>query len=216
MLTLLNVPGHLRNCFGHINLVGIIPGNGKAEALNLNPYLEILVDELLFLSGCTMYSAYNKAPVSVKVKLLLYVLDYPGLNKVYHQHGSGSLSGCHWCHVIGTKCVHLDKVVYLSNRAYLDKADPIREDKIHFVDKTEDRSVRPKLQSLYSETSYRKLYDSAKNKSQASCVATATGCKSTYELSSLPEHNRIDERQTDNCHTIKDVIQNIMNLVTGN
>ena len=36
MLTILNLPRHMRNAFGNIKLVGIIPGNGRSEAKNLN------------------------------------------------------------------------------------------------------------------------------------------------------------------------------------
>lgn len=47
MLTLLNLPRNLRNRFASILLVGIIPANGTKEPQNLNPYLDVLVDELL-------------------------------------------------------------------------------------------------------------------------------------------------------------------------
>ncbi|KAL5015772.1 hypothetical protein ScPMuIL_005361 [Solemya velum] len=216
MLTLLNLPRHIRNSFENINLVGIIPGKGSAESPNLDPFVEILVDELLFLSGCDMYSAYNKAPVDVKIKLLIYVLDYPGFSKLFHQHGSGSLSGCHWCHIRGNRCEHLDKVIYLSNRSYLEKSDSIRKDTNHFVNKQEDMSDKPELRRFEKESSYRKAYEGAKNKAQASCVAAATGCKDTYALSKLPGHDRPNECQPDACHTVKDVVQNVMNLVSGN
>lgn len=214
-LTILNLPRHVRNAFGNINLVGIIPGNGKSESSNLEPYLEVLVDELIFLSGCKAYSAYNMAPFDVKIKLLLYVLDYPGLSKLFHQIGSGGLSGCHWCFIRGIRCDHLDKVIYLSNRSYLEESDFVRQDETKFIDKAPDLSRRPKLRTNDEETSYREAYEKSKNKTQASIVATATGCKGNYILSSLPGHNRITESQPDSCHTIKDVTQNIMNFLTG-
>lgn len=44
MLSLLNLPAHLRNIRGSILLAGIIPG--KDEPKNLDPYIEILVDEI--------------------------------------------------------------------------------------------------------------------------------------------------------------------------
>lgn len=146
----------------------------------------------------------------------MYILDYPGLCKVFHQTGSGSLSGCHWCHIVGKRCEHLDKVVYLSNRQYLDKSDPLREDEIHFADKSVELQDKPKMRNLDSESHYRKAYINSKNKTSAAFVASATGCKSTYVLSNLPGHNRLCESQPDACHTIKDVVQNVMNLVVGN
>lgn len=58
MLTILNLPRNIRNHFGNILLVGIIPGNGYKEPDNLDPYLDIQVDEMLELSMSTMYDAY--------------------------------------------------------------------------------------------------------------------------------------------------------------
>ena len=48
MLTLMNLPRKVRNQFSNIFLVGIIPGNGCSEVSKVDPYIEILVDELLF------------------------------------------------------------------------------------------------------------------------------------------------------------------------
>lgn len=215
MLTILNLPRHISNAFGNILLVGIIPGRGRSEASNLDPYIEILVDELIFLSGCTAYSEYSNAPVDVKIKLLLYVLDYPGLSKVFNQQGSGGLSGCHWCHVRGIHCPHLDKVVYLHNRSFLKNDDTMRDDVSNFRDKCEDRTCAIKLRSSKSENEYRTAYEHAKNKTHASTLAAATGCKGTYTLSRLPGHKRHQESQPDACHKIKDVVQNIVHLITG-
>lgn len=62
MLTLLNLPRKLRNLFTNIMLVGIVPGNKGKEAKTLDPFLEVLVDELLEISGSTLYDAYASAP----------------------------------------------------------------------------------------------------------------------------------------------------------
>jgi len=63
-------------------LVGIIPGNGGREPKSVDPYLEIVVDELLTLSGSQFYDAFRNAPFTFKVQILNYVLDYPGLNSL--------------------------------------------------------------------------------------------------------------------------------------
>lgn len=169
------------------------------------------MDELLCLTECKAYSEYHRGPVDVKIKLLVYVLDYPGLSKLFNLHGSGSIAGCHWCCVRGMKCKHLDKVIYLSNISYLLKNDPMREDNSHFMLKRSDFSGEPKPRTMADEETYRKAYENAANKTQAGIIA----CKSTYALVRLPDHNRIEESKTDACHTIKDVTQNIMNLITS-
>ncbi|XP_021376310.1 uncharacterized protein LOC110465059 [Mizuhopecten yessoensis] len=214
MMTILNLPRQVRNCFKNIMLVGIIKGKKNHSDSNIDAYVEILVDELLSLTGCTMYSAYSKAPVDVKLKLLLYVLDYPGLSKLFHQHGSGSLLGCHWCNVNGFHCAQLQKVVYLSNRSYLQKDNPIRFDVTNFCEKKVDNTCKPELRSIEKEKEYREAFESAQNKTQAKAVSKATGCKGKYPLQKLTDHNRPEECVPDACHTIKDVIQNIIHRIS--
>ena len=118
MLSLLNLPRNMRYHFGSILLVGIIPSNGTQEPRSLNPYLEILVDELLKLSGSTLYDAYQKAPFKCKVAVLLYILDYPGISKVLSVIGSGGIQGCMFCNIQGTRNEDLNKTIYLQNRRF--------------------------------------------------------------------------------------------------
>ncbi len=133
MLTLLNLPRKMRNRFGSVVLVGIVPGNGSQEAHNLNPYLDILVDELLELCNITLYDAYQKAPFPCKVELLLHVLDYPGISKVFSVVGSGGIQGCAFCDQPGEHDSNLQKTVYLRNRRFLPATSKLRKDKTKYV-----------------------------------------------------------------------------------
>ena len=56
-LTLLNLPRRVRMLFGSLMLVGIIPG--KSEPKTTDPYLEVVVDELLELCDSTIYDAHK-------------------------------------------------------------------------------------------------------------------------------------------------------------
>ena len=129
MLSLLNLPRNIRYHFGSIMLVGIIPSNGMQEPRSLNPYLEILVDELLELSNSTMYDAYQKAPFTCKIAILLYIMDYPGISKVLSVVGSGGIQGCMFCDIQGTRNEDLKKTVYLQNRRFLDLKSSMRKDR---------------------------------------------------------------------------------------
>lgn len=82
-------------------LVGVIPANGKEEPRSVDPYLEIVVDELMALSGTSFYDGYKEDYFTFQVHLHNYVLDYPGLNKVFRCTGAGALQGCMWCEIIG-------------------------------------------------------------------------------------------------------------------
>ena len=128
MLTLLNLPRNLRNRFSSILLVGIVPSNGGQEPRDLNPFLELLVEELLQISSTKMYDAYQGAPFECKVAVLLHILDYPGIGKVMSVVGSGGLQGCVFCGIQGERDMHLNKTVYLQNRRYLPKDSKMRKD----------------------------------------------------------------------------------------
>ena len=55
----------------------------------MNSYVDVLVDELFKLA----YIAYKKEMFNVKVNILSYVLDYPGIGKLFHTMGSGAYHG---------------------------------------------------------------------------------------------------------------------------
>ena len=75
ILTWLNLPIKLRTTLGPMMLVGIIPGTSTEEPKHLDPYMNVLMDELLELSECSMVDAYKGAPTVVKVALLQYLCD---------------------------------------------------------------------------------------------------------------------------------------------
>ena len=101
MMTLLNLPRDRRNLFENILLLGIIPGNGKQEPKTLDPYLEVIVDELLDLQNKQIYDAYQEKVFSLKIEIILHILDYPGIGKVFKLSGSGAYKGCIWCDIVG-------------------------------------------------------------------------------------------------------------------
>ena len=84
-VSFLNLPPSLRRLHGYLQLVGIIPG--KSEPKNTDPYLSILVDELIELNGSVVFDGYQNSTFLLQVALLLQVLDYPGQTKVFHCHG---------------------------------------------------------------------------------------------------------------------------------
>lgn len=104
MLSVLNLPRNVRNLFGNVMLAGIVPAQADGrEPKHIDPYLEVVVDEILDLSGVTFFDAFRGAPFSFKVELLNFVLDYPGLGKVFTVAGPTALQGCMWCEIRGRK-----------------------------------------------------------------------------------------------------------------
>ena len=96
MMTILNLPREIRNSFSNVQLLGIIPG-----PKTLNPYLKIVVDEFLTITNKDVFDAYSGATFQLKAAVLLHVLDYPGIGKLFHTMGSGAYQGCMWCEFEG-------------------------------------------------------------------------------------------------------------------
>ena len=113
MFSVLNLPKEVRNTYQNIMLVGIVPAQveGK-EPKSLDPYLEIVVDELLDLSEATFYDGYRKVEFAFKIDIFNYVLDYPGLTKVLSAAGPNALRGCMWCEKRGTCTTCIYNVVH--------------------------------------------------------------------------------------------------------
>ncbi len=213
----LNLPRNIRNLLSNLILVGIIPAQaGGKEAFNLEPYLEILVDELLCLTDMKIFDAYRKESFQVKVKILLHVLDYQGIGKIFHMTGTGSYRGCAWCQMKGTYCSHLKKIIYLGNRRYLERDSEMRNDTFNFPEKATELRAEPPARKFNEDLNYHKAYDNAKNQSQAKSIATATGCRGQYIFATgLPDFNRVTDVVPDAMHTIAVCVKHILSLITG-
>ena len=51
--------------------------------------------------------------------------------------------------------------------------------------------------------------------SHAQQIAKATGCKRTYSLMKLPNHDRVHQTVPDAMHTITDTVEKILYLIIG-
>ena len=89
ILVPLNLPQYCRNSSQSLMLTGIIPG--PAEVKNTDPYIDVLVDELLQINGSTVYDSYRNEYFNLEITILLNILDYPGHNKVFHCQGMWSI-----------------------------------------------------------------------------------------------------------------------------
>ena len=86
VLTVLNLPRHIRNLAGSMLLSGIIPG--RSEPKNMDAYLDVLVEEIMHMNTSEVYDGYRNETFHLKVQLLLNVPDYPGQNKLFHTQGT--------------------------------------------------------------------------------------------------------------------------------
>ena len=101
ILTVLNFPRKVRYSHSNFWLVGTIPGNGSKEPHSVDPYLSVLVDELLEITNKVVFDSYQNAPFNLKVDILLYILDYKGVGKVFNLMGPNAYQACAWCDLEG-------------------------------------------------------------------------------------------------------------------
>ena len=213
----LNLPQMIRNLFGNLILVGIIPAQREGkEPFHLDPYLEVLVDELLCLTDCRIYDAYKDEVFNAKVDILIHVLDYQGIRKVFHMTGTGSYRGCSWCQIKGTYCPHLRKMIYLGNRRYLTSNKPMRNDTSSFPEKGKEIKLEPKQRKFKEDLAYHRAFDNAKNQTHGKSIATASGCRGQYVFATkMPNFDRISKVVPDAMHTIAVCMKHILYLITG-
>lgn len=63
-------------------LTGIIPG--AKESKNMDPYIDVLVDDILDLDKMVVY---QKEHFTLKGNILLHVLEYVGQTKLFKSQG---------------------------------------------------------------------------------------------------------------------------------
>ena len=214
LLTWITLPQSLRQLLGPMLLMGIIPSGRKgSEPKSLDPYLSVLVDELLSLTEFPVYDSYCSAPVKVKVALIQYLCDIPAYSKVMHLSGHNGLRSCPYCKEIGHYCKHLSKTIHISNRQFLPIDHPLRSVGSGDADK-EDRTA-PEPFTLEEEKELRNQYEDKPNNSQKANHQKKTGFKGNYVLQQLPYHNRMDQMSPDGMHTLADFISHVMDMLAG-
>lgn len=213
----LNLPRRIRYNFANIILVGIIPSQVKGkEPKHLDPFLEVLLDEIVYLSGCKIYDAYRDAPFHLKVEIMIYILDYQGFGKVFSLTGTGSYRGCAWCMHKGHYCKHLSKVVYPGNRRFLPADHMLRKDSVNFPDQSEELRHRPPDRNFQQDVMFHKAYDNGKSQAQCNRVASGTGCRGMYSLAQKhPQFDRVQQTMPDAMHTIAVQIKHLVRCIAG-
>ena len=216
MMSVLNFPISFRKSVGGILLLGIIPGNGRKEAFHLDPYISLVVEELLVLSDCHVYyPSYMRAPVKVQAKLLQYVLDFPGISKLLKLPSTGAVKACPWCSITGKYSKSFRKTVYLDNRRYLESDNVLRSNE-NFTGSSEyDHRIKPGTLTVEDQTFKRRQFDQLPNENQRKIFTREHGVKGTYALMKLPYHRYHEHVQPDGMHTVFDVVEHILAWLIG-
>lgn len=215
MLTWITLPPSIRQLLGPMLLMGIIPSGKKgAEPKSLDPYLSVVVDELLSLTEFPVYNSYHSAPMTVRVALLQYLCDIPAYSKVMHLTGHAGLRSCPYCREVGHYCKHLNKTIHISSRRFLENNHPLRNEDGFAISGKEKRG-KPLPYTMEEEKQLRIEYERKPNNSQKASHQKSTGLIGHYILEKLPYHNRMQQMSADGMHTIADFISNVMDMLVG-
>ena len=95
-LTAFNIPRKERFHQHNVILAGVIPGPKEPE-LDINTFLQPLVNELLQLWNGVQMEAYNNIPIIVRAALLCIGCDIPAARKVSGFIGHRGTKGCSRC-----------------------------------------------------------------------------------------------------------------------
>ena len=79
-LFILNLPAQMWKKPDSMLLTGIIPG--PSEPKDIDPYVDIVVDDISRLNGVKVYDGYRDEHFNLIVNVVLQVFDYPGQNKM--------------------------------------------------------------------------------------------------------------------------------------
>ena len=212
----LNLPRRVRYSFANLILTGIIPSQREGkEPKHMDPYLEVLAEEIIFLSGSTIYDAYRKAPFQAKVEIMIYILDYQGFGKVFCLTDTGSYRSCGWC-------MQRESITNTCIKWSIQGTDGFCLP-IMFCGKTAITSLniqelrqRPAIRSFQQDISFHKAYGNAKNQAQRNRLASGTGCREMYVLSSKkPSFDRVKQTVPDAIQTIAVQMKHLVRCIAG-
>ena len=203
--TWLSLDPALATTLGPMMIVGIVPGKGAQEPKSLDPYVELLVDELLSETDKITFNAYLNAPVALKVRILHYQCDLPALSKLLHLPGPMA-SKCSFCNHRGTYSSFLHKTVHGNNARFLPMDHPARET-------CEDEI--PQKKSKQEDEMLRLEFDRLPNEARKQAFRKEHGVRGVHPLMKQESFDTPRQISPDGMHTCVDLCDNIMNLVLG-
>jgi hypothetical protein len=194
-------------------IVGIVPPtvkNGKRGGEpDIDAYLEVFVDELIQMGDTSLLLSHKRAPLDVKVRLVLFLLDFPGMAKVFHQNQQNAYRCCPTCKHEGCQIAPLNKMTYMESRRFLPQDHPLRSDRVLFPGLSVERRGPPERHTNEEQEGWRKTYDNLADKEKIEW-ARETGIKGTHPFSRYPNHDGIESRCPDPMHCCDVVVSKIL------
>jgi hypothetical protein len=188
-----------------IIIVGLVPGPGKA--IDLQPYLDILVADLNVLAnGVRSANPLNSQQFKmIYAYLLLTLADYPGLSEIHGLEGHASDNGCFKCHV----------QVYKSKGAQQKCCCRFRD----LMDEKEDEQRGARRQTTRipppAERTLENVKDTLLQIEESKSGAPIDGVKFACALGKLSYYNYITSLAFDTVHCCRGAFKHIRNAMGG-
>ena len=128
--------------------------------------------------------------------------------------GAGAYAGCVYCTSLGEYSNARTKMVYLDHRRFLAAGDPLRKQDTKFPSRKAPEEP-PRLKNMKYVKKANERYEAAQTAIKKKLIAQKTGCKGCYTLERLPYHDRILNTPTEPMHLIKNVVEHLVQLLTG-
>ena len=115
LASVINLPPHIRTRLGPSSLLCLAPGTyAKGETVDVDCVLDIFVDEMLYLNehGWQVFDAYRQETFTCYARLVFYMSDYRGLQKLTKLPGAPALMPCPRCWINGFKFAAKGKTIY--------------------------------------------------------------------------------------------------------
>ena len=159
---------------------------------------------------------YSGKTVSVSVKLLQYVLDFPAIGKVLNLPGSArSLRACPFCQIIGESC-SCNKTLFLQNRRYLPSAHPLQYQVSGHVNNAVEFREAPAAPIDDTENPHlREMYNELPNQNQKQNFTRKHGVKVSYQFVRLTYHKFQEQIGPNIMHSVKVAPVNMSKILNG-
>lgn len=226
-MKIFNFPPSLRNEMGHLMLCGVIEGDGKKEPPTLDPYMEVILQELQSCEGRLAYDALKKEFFALHVAVVRFITDFMGRCKLFHCVGPMGLRACPWCKLQGFRCMCLGKTVFPGNRRYLREGHPLRFQDEWFphpdcnpsgglIPLMAELRDHPGNSSHEERVHEREVYQRTPTKLGKARLAKAGGVYGQYPMLTLPYHNEVKHTHPDGMHVIKQSFSHLLDFLSGN
>ena len=104
--------------------------------------------------------------------------------------------------------------MYLEHRRFLPSCHSLREERTGFPSNKAPQAT-PKVKDMAFVEKWNSKYDKVTTTKKQKKLARLSGCKGTYSLSQLSNHDRYLNTPVEPMHLLKNVVEHVVRLLSG-